>query len=275
MREFVPQATLANAVKCAPDACAVAISGRNVLVKECGNKITLPSLQDIPQEALDTDNSLILGDLAGRQCAGFIFNGECSGNLKMLEMRTAFTRVSAGACYAICRAKSLLEWKKRRNYCGVCAAKLQPSENDIALKCSSCGEPYYPQLAPAVIVAITKEDKILLAHNCRFPERVHSLIAGFVEAGESIEQAVAREIFEETSIEISDLRYAASQSWPFPNSLMLGFTAKYRAGTLKVDGTELECADWYSPDDLPQLPEKGSIARAIIDDFCTDKRFFN
>jgi NAD+ diphosphatase len=272
MREFIPQATLANAVKCAPDACAVAISGRNVLVKECGNKITLPSIQDIPQEALDTDNSLILGDLAGRQCAGFIFNGECSGNLKMLEMRTAFTRVSAGACYAICRAKSLLEWKKRRNYCGVCAAKLQPSENDIALKCSPCGEPYYPQLAPAVIVAITKEDKILLAHNGRFPERVHSLIAGFVEAGESIEQAVAREIFEETSIEISDLRYAASQSWPFPNSLMLGFTAEYDSGEVTPDGDEIVDAGFYPPDALPPLPGHGSIARRIIDEYIAEAK---
>ena len=94
------------------------------------------------------------------------------------------------------------------------------------------------------------------------------------EAGESIEQAVSREIFEETSLSVCNLRYVSSQSWPFPNSLMLGFTAEYLSGELKVDGTELECADWYTPDNLPQLPEKGSIARMIIDDFCSEKRFF-
>ena len=274
MREFIPKSTLAGAENCTPDACAVAISGRSVLVKVCDDKIFLPQLRDIPGEAVDMQNGLELGRLAGRQCVGFTVKGDCTGDLQLIEMRTAFTRISRGACYALCRAKSLLEWKKKRNFCGVCAAKLSPSANDIAMKCPACGEPYYPQLAPAVIVAITRGDKILLAHNYRFAGKVHSLIAGFVEAGESIEQAVAREIFEETALEVTDLNYVSSQSWPFPNSLMLGFTAKYRSGTLKLDDNELECANWYTPDNLPQLPEKGSIARAIIDDFCTEKKFF-
>ena len=275
MREFIPGPTLKNTDKCAADTCVIAISGRKVLITEKDGKPALPLLSDLPAGAIDTASGISLGKLRDSECAGFIFTGQEDEKLRLLELRTAFTMVSPGSCYALCRAKTLLEWKRRQSFCGACSAKLVASENDIAMRCPVCKESYYPQLSPAVIVAVTKGDKILLAHNYRFQERVHSLIAGFVEAGESIEQAVAREIFEETNINVCDLRYVSSQSWPFPNSLMLGFTAKYHSGELKVDGTELECADWFSVDSLPQLPEKGSIARFIIDDFCTEKRFFS
>ncbi|MBQ7396120.1 MAG: NAD(+) diphosphatase [Lentisphaeria bacterium] len=275
MRDFIPTPILKNTDKCTPETKVIAISGKKVLVTQQNGRITLPRLSDMPAGSIDTASGLAIGKLRDEECAGFIFTGKEDERLFLLEMRSAFTMIPPGSCYALCRAKSLLEWKKRRNFCGACGAALVPSENDIAMKCPVCKEPFYPQLAPAVIVAITKDDKILLAHNFRFQERVHSLIAGFVEAGESIEQAVAREIYEETHLNVCDLRYVSSQSWPFPNSLMLGFTAKYHSGTLELDGTELECANWYTPDDLPQLPEKGSIARMIIDDFCSEKRFFD
>ena len=112
-----------------------------------------------------------------------------------------------------------------------------------------------------------KEDKILLAHNRNFTSGVYSLIAGFVESGETLEQAVAREILEETGIRVKNIRYYSSQPWPFPNSLMLGFIAEYDSGELNPDGLELESAGWYTVDDLPLLPEHGSIARKIIEDF--------
>lgn len=275
MREFIPHPTLKKSCNCSEDMLVFAVSGRDVLVTERNGNISLPLIGELPAGIIDRDNGVILGKLGGKSCVGFTCEAYNDEKFKTIEMRTVFPVVSAGMCYALCRAKMLLEWKKRHTYCGACGEQLFSSENDIAMKCSACREAYYPQVAPAVIVAVTKEDKILLAHNFRFKERVHSLIAGFVEAGESIEQAVSREIFEETGINVCDIRYAGSQSWPFPNSLMLGFTAKYASGTLAVDGTELECADWYTADDLPQLPEKGSIARRIIDDFCSEKRFFS
>ena len=116
-----------------------------------------------------------------------------------------------------------------------------------------------------------KDDKILLAHNRNFTSGVFSLIAGFVESGESLEQAVAREIMEEVSIKVKNIRYYSSQPWPFPNSLMLGFVAEYDSGEVKPDGVELETAGWYSADDLPKLPDHGSIARKIIDDFIANR----
>ena len=275
MREFVPYSTLKRSCDCYSESMALAISGRNVLIYEREGSISLPLLHELPEGVVNNHDGIVVGELGGRLCSGFICDEYDDGIFKTVEMRSVFPQVSGGTCYAICRAKMLLEWKKRHTYCGACGTLLESSANDIAMKCPACKEAFYPQVAPAVIVAVTKEDKILLAHNYRFKERVHSLIAGFVEAGESIEQAISREIFEETGINVCDVRYVSSQSWPFPNSLMLGFTAKYASGTLEVDGTELECADWFSVDDLPQLPDKGSIARMIIDDFCSEKRFFS
>ena len=141
--------------------------------------------------------------------------------------------------------------------------------------CPDCGERYYPQLAPAVIVGITQGDRILLAHNRKFKQNMHGLIAGFVEAGENIEQAIRREIREETGIEVANIRYFASQCWPFPNSLMLGYTAEYVSGTASPDGTELDSLGWFQAASLPEIPKKGSIARRIIDDFVNKNNMRN
>ena len=138
----------------------------------------------------------------------------------------------------------------------------------MAKICPQCRERFYPQIAPAVIVAVTQEDRLLLAHNRNFPGSVHSLIAGFVEAGETLEQAVEREIWEETRLQVKNVRYLSSQSWPFPSTLMLGFAAEYASGTLELDGDELDHADWFSrASEPPRLPKDGSISRRIIDDF--------
>ncbi len=274
MSDFVPCSTLQEVDFNSPDTRVIAVNNRSVLVREVDGKLELPCLRDFPDTVLNPGKGISLGSLRGRACAGFLV-GDCQlDGFEFIEMRTAFTRISPEGCFALCRAKSLIEWKMRRSFCGSCGGRLAPSASDIAMKCPECGAAYYPQLAPAVIVAITRGNEILLAHNRRFSGNVHSLIAGFVEAGESIEQAVAREILEETSLTVGNIRYAGSQSWPFPNSLMLGFTAEYVSGELELADNELECAGWFTADSLPELPERGSIARAIIDDFCTEKRFF-
>jgi NAD+ diphosphatase len=124
----------------------------------------------------------------------------------------------------------------------------------------------YPRIAPAVIVLITNdEEEALLAHNKKFTPGIYSLIAGFVEAGENLEAAVTRETREETGIEICDIRYLLSQPWPFPNSLMVGFSARYKSGTVKPDGVEIDDVQWFSRDSLPSLPGPGSISRHLIE----------
>ena len=274
MNEFIPCSTLKEVDFNSSDTRIIAVNNRRVLVREVNGKLDLPLLREIPKDVLAPERGVLLGILRGEECAGFLVDDFQLGGCSFIEMRTAFTRISAAGCFALCRAKSLIEWKNNHSFCGSCGKRLHPSDKDIAMKCPDCGAAYYPQLAPAVITAITNGDKILLAHNRKFAGNVHSLIAGFVEAGENIEQAIIREVFEETSLVVGNIRYAGSQSWPFPNSLMLGFTAEYISGDLELADNELETAGWFTVDDLPELPEKGSIARAIIDDFCTEKRFF-
>jgi NAD+ diphosphatase len=133
--------------------------------------------------------------------------------------------------------------------------------------CPRCKRLFFPRMSPAVIVLVRKGDAMLLGHNVRFPGKRHSLLAGFVEIGETIEEAAAREIREEAGIEIKNLRYLKSQPWPFPDSLMLGFTAEWASGEARPDGEELDHLGWYTIDDLPEMPMKGSIARSIIDSF--------
>jgi NAD+ diphosphatase len=124
----------------------------------------------------------------------------------------------------------------------------------------------YPRICPAVIVLITNDaGETLLAHNAHFAPGVYGLIAGFVEAGENLEAAAAREIREEAGIEVCDIRYLLSQSWPFPNSLMIGFSARYASGTVKPDGVEIEDAQWFSRDTLPAFPGPGSISKYLIE----------
>jgi NAD+ diphosphatase len=125
----------------------------------------------------------------------------------------------------------------------------------------------YPRLSPAVITAVLKDNKILLSHYAAFKGNMHTIIAGFVEPGETLEECIKREILEEVGIQVRNIKYFGSQPWPFPNSLMIGFTAEYESGEISVDRTEISEAGWYDVNSLPELPPKMSIAREIIDWF--------
>jgi NAD+ diphosphatase len=164
------------------------------------------------------------------------------------------------------RAFHIAQWQQEARFCGSCGARNTDSPDELARLCPVCGRLEYPRIAPAVITIITNdEDKVLLAHNSKFIPGMYSLIAGFAEAGENLETAVAREIREEVNIEICDIRYRVSQPWPFPNSLMAGFSARYASGTIRPDGVEIEDAQWFSRDKLPMLPGPGSVSRYLIE----------
>ena len=164
------------------------------------------------------------------------------------------------------RAFHITQWRQESLFCGSCGARNIDSPDELARLCPACGRLEYPRIAPAVITFITNdEDKALLAHNKKFNPGIYSLIAGFAEPGENLESAVAREIREEVNIEVRDIRYVMSQPWPFPNSLMAGFSARYASGTIKPDGVEIEDAQWFSRDNLPLLPGSGSVSRYLIE----------
>ena len=166
-------------------------------------------------------------------------------------------------------AKAVLvrDWYISHRFCGRCGVETQIDEKDMMLKCPSCGQNHYPRIAPAIIVAIRKNDELLMAKHSYHNNIKYALIAGFVEPGESIEEAVHREVLEEVGIKIKNLKYQKSQSWPFPNSLMLGFTAEYYSGDIKVDGDEILKAKWFKKDDIVRYDSDISISDWLIQNF--------
>jgi NAD+ diphosphatase len=162
------------------------------------------------------------------------------------------------------KAVHIMEWDKNTVYCGRCGTETSLKENERAKQCPECGFTSFPKISPAIIVLIEKGDKLLLARSPHFPQGRYSIIAGFVEPGESIEQAVVREVMEEVGINIKNINYFGSQPWPFPDSLMIGFTAEHAEGDIKVDGVEIEDAGWYTKDEIPNIPGTDSISGQLI-----------
>jgi NAD+ diphosphatase len=166
--------------------------------------------------------------------------------------------LKAGKC------QELLYWDHNTQFCGVCGAPMRMS-TDISKKCTQCGKEVWPQLATAIIVLIHRGDEVLLVHARNFKTDFYGLVAGFVETGETLEEAVRREVMEETSLTIKNLKYFGSQPWPYPCGLMVGFTAEYESGDVHLQKSELSKGTWFRYDQLPRIPQKLSIARRILD----------
>ena len=164
-------------------------------------------------------------------------------------------------------AYQMMSLSVKNKFCGVCGAQMRDHEIDRARVCPSCGNVVYPSLSNAVIVAVEKDGRILLGHNVNFPAGRYSVLAGFVEPGETLEEAIRREIFEESGISVKNIRYFGSQQWPFPNSMMFGFNADWESGEPEPDGNELSEVRWFSHLELPDIPPSISISRRLIDDW--------
>lgn len=165
---------------------------------------------------------------------------------------------------AAAKGAELINWNREERFCAADGTPLLRS-GEISKKCPTCGREYFPRLNPAIVVLVTKDDEALLVHARTLRRDVMALVAGFVETGETLEQCVAREVREETSLEISDIRYFGSQSWPFPHQLMVGFTAKYSAGEINFADGELSAGSFFKRGSMPELPSLPSLSRRIID----------
>ena len=163
------------------------------------------------------------------------------------------------------RAVQLVDWARTHRFCGRCATPTEMQSHERSMKCPACGLLAFPRLAPAMITLVTRGDEALLARGVQFRAPVYSCLAGFVEPGESLEDAVVREVREEVGVAVGNVRYWGSQPWPFPHSLMVGFTAEWESGEIEIDPSEIVDAQWFRRDALPAVPPRVSIARKIID----------
>ena len=251
----------------APDSLWWCVQGSRVLVGPGGRVPEGPSPEGAGLVSDAPIGTIFLGVLGGRQCWAAEVGREV-GIPQGYELRDL--RGLSGALgeprWAIAgRAVQLIDWDRTHRYCGRCATPTELSPAERARQCPACGLLAFPRLAPAVITLVERDGEALLAQGANFGVPMYSCIAGFVEPGERLEEAVAREIKEEVGVEVGDIRYQGSQPWPFPHSLMIGFRARWAAGDIRIDPVEIADAAWFRAGELPLIPPGVSIARTLID----------
>lgn len=241
-------------------------NNNNLIIIDSKSDTRIPTFNEVKLFYNDLVGIYTLGEFNKRTC----FCGELPShidlpsNFRSIPLMEA-TKLFNNDIFSLCgKAYQIVYWNQTHKFCGRCGSKTNTLENEFAKVCPSCGFTSYPRISPAIIVGITKGDKMLLAHNKSFPNDVHSTIAGFLDPNETLDHCIKREIYEEVGIKIKNIKYFDSQPWPYPNSLMIGFTAEYESGEISVDGKEITHADWYDKFNLPNLPDETTIARRII-----------
>lgn len=206
-------------------------------------------------------------------CAEIDDNVPLAETLHALPLRKAFEALGQKWYVPVARAISIILWDKNHQFCGQCGTQTKLTPPHFERTCPACGLAAYPRISPSVIVLIKKGTQLLMSRSPHFAPGAYGLIAGFVEAGEGLEDAVHREVKEEVSLTIKNLHYFGSQAWPFPDSLMVGFTAEYESGEIVIDHTEIETAGWFEYDNLPGRPSTNvSIAHKLIEDFINEQQ---
>jgi NAD+ diphosphatase len=240
-----------------------------LLVYQESSGVNLPYLIDFGELGLTSLSEHYLGRLDNRPCyavevvegtippAGMTFEG----------LRQVYGRLDEDLFWIAARAVQIVDWDRSHHFCGRCGAILKTSQTERAKECPKCGLLHFPRLAPAIIVLVERGNELLLARSRHFMPGMYSVLAGFVEPGESLEEAVVREVREEVGISVKNIEYFGNQPWPFPHSLMIGFTATYAGGKISLDDSEIEDAGWFTADNLPHIPGRISIARKLIDWF--------
>jgi NAD+ diphosphatase len=244
-----------------------AVRGRELLVHAQGGIEAVGAPEAL---GLEPHGTHYLGALGALHCwsVELAADAEPPPGTLFRDLRQLFGVLDTSLHSVAGRAVQIVEWDRTHRFCGACGKPTAAHPSERSRVCTSCGLAHFPRIAPAVIAAVTRGEEILLGRSAHFPPGIYSVLAGFVEPGESLEQAVFREVLEETGIEVEDVRYFGSQPWPFPHSLMLGFTARHRSGELRADGVELVDARWFHRDDMPMLfPGNVSISQWLIRDF--------
>ena len=245
-----------------------------ILVVEEGDGFRIPMTADFAGSEPGGDRHY-LGELDGYPCWCLHADEEDVrlAGMTFVGLRATLGRLEEELFLLAGRAFQIVNWHGLTRYCGRCGNETEQRRQERAKSCPACGAVFYPRLSPAVIVAVVKDETILLAHNKNFRSGFYSVLAGFVEPGESFEDCVKREIREEVGIEVKNISYFGSQPWPFPDSLMVGFTAEYAGGDIRVDDVEISHAAWFRFDSLPpDRPVTATIAGRLIEYVATGRR---
>jgi len=244
-----------------------------LLVRTPGDAIGIPRGSDLSEWGMIPERTHYLGTLDGMPCySGELAEPVAPDGTELLPLRPLVGTLEENLFSLSGRAFQVMDWDRTHRYCGKCGSPTRPLEEERARACPDCGLHFYPPVTPAVIVAVVRDRTILLARARRFPSAFYSVLAGFVEPGETFEECLAREVREEVGIEVGNLRYFGSQPWPFPHSLMVAFTAEYAGGNLVFEEKEIVHAGWFDPGEVSrlQIPRRGTIARRLIDWFLSD-----
>ncbi|MBB6214643.1 NAD+ diphosphatase [Anaerosolibacter carboniphilus] len=240
-----------------------------LLIKVGNEGWEIPTQKDLMVLERRPEKYHFLGKIKEANCfSAELSTDEVQGeHMIFVGLRELFGKIDEALFWLAGKAIQIVNWDKTYQFCGQCGSPTVTKDNEFAKLCPVCGLTNYPRISPAIIVAVVKDDQILLAQSRRFTSKFYSVLAGFVEPGETLEECVKREVKEESGIEVKNISYFGSQPWPFPNSLMVAFTADYAGGEIKADEEELVDAKWFSAKDLPQIPGSISIARKLIDWF--------
>lgn len=227
----------------------------------------IPTYSQIDKNIINSTALFLYGYINDVACyCCFDDNSQNYNSLTIQNIKTSYQILNLEHFQASLLANHIVYWLRTHKFCGLCGNENHFSNKELSLQCTSCNNTTYPSIAPCVIGLIYNEDKILLAKNNNNTSNIYSCIAGFVNPGESLERALEREVYEEVGLKIKNIRYISSQQWPFPHSLMMGFTAEYDSGEIKIDYNELSDARWFKINELYQinLPSEISIAHHLI-----------
>jgi NAD+ diphosphatase len=236
------------------------------ILARAGEPAALPTFTDLMRLSIDGAKHY-LGRLDGVDCIALRVAADTPepAGWQWRGLRALFLQIPDPLLAVAGRAFQIVEWDRSHQFCGRCGTRLRDRAGERAKECPACGHVVYPRVSPAMMVLVTRGRELLLARANRFPQAMYSALAGFVEPGESIEDCIHREVREEVGVEVDRLQYVASQSWPFPHSLMIAYTAEYAGGDMHPCDEEIVEAGWFPIDALPQLPNPVSIARQLID----------
>jgi NAD+ diphosphatase len=230
----------------------------------------IPLYKSIQKARIDVESLKYIGRIHHRKCFALeiLPGNEIISLGALVGLRQLYALLPDPQLRATIYGFQIVLWNRKTKYCGGCGSLTEENLPDVTVKsCPDCKEDYYPKISPSVIVAVINGDKILLAQHKRVTNGMYTVLAGFVNPGESLEECIHREIKEESGIEVTNIRYFGSQAWPFPDSLMIGFIADYANGELKPDNDEITDLKWFKASEIPEWPDKVSIARSLIDYF--------